>query len=151
MKAKRFIERQTVWHFVLRYTLNQWLRGTGSDRVGMITLSWLGICREVGVGHYRFWIWTIRNCFSSLNCSSGATVIINPECKSTENNHTFFIVMETLQEIKQLLLVSPKNTFDLRRFLRICNKHLLSIHIASEGWRRDQESRGITMRAISRD
>ena len=32
--------------------------------------------------------------------------------------------MERFQKIEEFLLVPPKNTFDLRRFFRICDKHL---------------------------
>ncbi len=44
--------------------------------------------------------------------------------EKTRITPTFFIVMERFQKIEKFLLVPPKNTFDLRRFFRICDKHL---------------------------
>lgn len=76
----------------------------------------------------RLCICPIRNCFSSENCSSvgaGTRGQHTPAGKHAETGgRTLFVVVEVLEELQQLFLVSPQDALDLWRLLRVRDENL---------------------------
>ena len=64
----------------------------------------------------------------TMNCSSGVnddSVSGRDECvELARENPTFFVVVEVLQELEQLVLVAPEDGFDLWWLLWVRDKHL---------------------------
>jgi hypothetical protein len=76
----------------------------------------------------------MRNCFSSLNCSSGGNISAVPTWASEkQGRHTLFVVVEILEEDEELVLIPPKYCFNLRRLLGVGHEHLIKIRSGSGG------------------
>ena len=73
----------------------------------------------------------MRNCFSSLNCSSrGSINVWQQNFSYQKKTRTILIVVEPFQEYQKFFLVPPQNCLDLRRFLRVCHEDLHLVHEA---------------------
>lgn len=95
----------------------------GARAIGYMRWSWSYKRGLMEVRNQRLCIWTMRNCFSSLNCSSGNRD--QRTCSSPRNwIRTILIVMEAFQECKKFIFISPKDRFYLRGLLGIRDKYL---------------------------
>ena len=66
----------------------------------------------------------MRNCFSSLNCSSRGSDQHLKHANSHRKHRTILVVVEPFQEYQKFLLVPPQNSLNLRGFFRVRHKDL---------------------------